>query len=195
MRKTLLPLFLLVLFSFKSADRYDADSVAKCKPYFHFDQVVHYKFVLPEDERFTSMEDYVLDSIIDNEERAKVAGIRKFLLDDQILTQLTDTTSFRQMEQFGFEKNKVPNEVYGKLNQLFCNRPHIDDFNIKMCIPVFHDLLVFKKNNKTVGYARICFGCDQIVIVGSKQDSASFGESSDFDKLKELLGYQWYDRR
>jgi len=188
-------ILLLILFSFKPDDRYVSDSAAKCKPYFYFDQVAHYKFVLPENESYTSMEDYVLDSIKDHVEREKVAGIRKFLLDDQILTQLADTSFFVLMEQFGFEKNKISNEVFSKLNQLFCDKPQTDDYDIKMCIPVYHDLLIFKKKNKTVGYARICFGCDQIVIVGFKEKRHAFGESNDFDKLKELLGYQWYDRR
>lgn len=187
-------ILLLILFSFKSAERFVSDSTAKCKPYFHFDQVLHYKFVLPEDESFTSMEDYVLDSIEDHAERTKVAGIRKFLLDDQILNQLTDTTAFVGMQQFGFEKIEISKELFGKLNQIFCDRPH-KEYNVKMCIPVFRDLLVFKLNNKTVGYARLCFGCDVEVIVGSTQNTGGFGQSGDFNKLKELLGYQWYDRR
>ncbi len=187
-------IFLLILFSFKSAERFVSDSAAKCKPYFHFDQVVHYKFVLPENENFTSMEDYVLDSIKDHTERAKVAGIRKFLLDDKILTQLADTTSLVLMEQFGFEKRDISKELFAKLNKIFCDRPH-KEYNVKMCIPVFRDLLIFKWNNKTIGYARLCFNCDKDVIIGSKENTGGFGQSGDFDKLKELLGYQWYDRR
>lgn len=187
-------ILLLILFSFKSAERFVSDSVAKCKPYFNFDQVVHYKFVLPDDPLWIIHDDDLLDTIKDPLQKERFKTIRKYLNDNQILTQLADTTSFVKMEQFGFEKHEISKELFGKLNQIFCDRPH-KEYNVKMCIPVFRDLLIFKLNNKTIGYARLCFGCDVDAIVGSTQNTRGFGQSGDFNKLKELLGYQWYDRR
>jgi hypothetical protein len=194
MRKTLLPLFLLALFSFKSADRDVSDSAAKCKPYFQFDQVVHYKFVLPEDPIWIIHNDILLDTVKDPSEKERFKTIRKYLESDQILTQLADTTSFVKMEQFGFEKHEISKELFGKLNELFCDRKH-KEYHIGACSPIYHDLLVFRNQNRTIGFARICFSCKEAVIVGSKENTGRFGQSGDFAKLKELLGYQWYERR
>lgn len=187
-------ILLLILFSFKSAERFVSDSTAKCKPYFHFDQVVHYKFVLPDHPIWILHDDYLVDTIEVASEKERIKTIRNYLQNTEALNQLSDTIAFLQMEQFGFEKHDISKELFAKLNKIFCDRPHEENY-VHMCTPVFRDLLIFKLNNKTVGYARLCFGCDVEVIVGSTQNTGGFGQSGDFNKLKELLGYQWYDRR
>ncbi len=189
MRKILLPLFLLVLFGFKSADESDGDSAAKCKPYFYFDQVVHYKFVLPDDPIWIIHDDDLLDTIKDPSQKERFKTIRKYLESNQILTQLADTTSFVKMEQFGFEKYKIAKELHSKLNDIFCDRKH-KEYLVGACSPIYHDLLVFKYNSRTIGFARLCFSCNEAVIVGSKENTRRFGQSGDFYKLKGLLGYQ-----
>ncbi len=55
------------------------------------------------------------------------------------------------------------------------------------CLPVFRDILIFKKRHKVIGIVKICFGCEKAVIVGSQANTIGFGQDGDFQKLKKLL--------
>ena len=55
------------------------------------------------------------------------------------------------------------------------------------CIPVFRDILIFKKNNKSIGIAKICFECEKSHIVGTNKNIENFGQCGDFSKLMNIL--------
>ena len=54
-------------------------------------------------------------------------------------------------------------------------------------VAFYRDILVFKKENKTVGVAKVCFGCSQSIITGTKLNTQEFGQSGDYGRLKKLL--------
>jgi hypothetical protein len=55
------------------------------------------------------------------------------------------------------------------------------------CAAEYRDIFVFKKKEKTVGIAKICFKCGRTQIIGSKLDVSGFGLWSEFDKLKSII--------
>lgn len=55
------------------------------------------------------------------------------------------------------------------------------------CAAEYRDIFIFKKKEKTVGIAKICFKCGRFQIVGSKLDISGFGLWSEFDRLKSIV--------
>jgi hypothetical protein len=55
------------------------------------------------------------------------------------------------------------------------------------CSPTFRDVLVFKKDDSIVGFAKICFGCRKIVLIGCEPPSAHFGQKGEYEKLYQTL--------
>jgi len=55
------------------------------------------------------------------------------------------------------------------------------------CVAEYRDIFIFKKKEKIVGIAKICFKCGRYQIIGSKLDTSGFGLWSEFDKLKNIV--------
>ena len=55
------------------------------------------------------------------------------------------------------------------------------------CVAEYRDIFIFKKKEKTVGIAKICFKCGRFQIIGSKLDTDGFGLWSELDKLKSVI--------
>lgn len=55
------------------------------------------------------------------------------------------------------------------------------------CVPEYRDIFIFKKRQKTVGIAKICFKCGHFQIIGSKIDVSGFGLWSELGKLKSII--------
>ncbi|MNY62602.1 hypothetical protein D3C86_1994460 [compost metagenome] len=55
------------------------------------------------------------------------------------------------------------------------------------CIAEYRDIFIFRKKEKTIGIAKICFKCGRFQIIGSKIDTQYFGLWSELDKLKKIV--------
>lgn len=55
------------------------------------------------------------------------------------------------------------------------------------CAAEYRDIFIFKKKEKTVGIAKICFKCGRFQITGSKLDTSGFGLWSELDRLKNIV--------
>jgi len=51
----------------------------------------------------------------------------------------------------------------------------------------FRDILVFYKNEKISGITKICFGCNESVLIGTKYNADTFGQCGVYSKLKSFL--------
>lgn len=77
-------------------------------------------------------------------------------------------------------------DKFKQVNETFCQRKHQESYAMT-CIAVYRDILVFKKENKIIGTAKLCFSCDQNVITGTQHNTDEFGQSGDYAKLFKLL--------
>lgn len=55
------------------------------------------------------------------------------------------------------------------------------------CVPEYRDIFLFKKKEKTIGLAKICFKCGRFQIIGSQLDTSGFGLWEELDKLKSIV--------
>jgi hypothetical protein len=148
-----------------------------CKPYFEFDQVDHYYLEISEAA--------VWDLEIKNFRSEKEAKQLQ-ILTEYVPYNVTDTLLVGSLEGLDFVKSILKPSKFKRLGQLFCERQH-DEVWGSPCIAIYRDVLVFRKRNQITGVAKICFECEQHVIVGTKLNTTDFGQSGGYGKLKKLL--------
>ncbi len=88
--------------------------------------------------------------------------------------------------KFKFSKVQIEDKFYNELNKLFSFSNCQDDYGLA-CAPVYRDILVFYKEEKIVGIAKICFECDKSDVIGAKKDASFFGHCGGYGKLYKIL--------
>jgi hypothetical protein len=146
--------------------------------YFDFDQAEHYSAHVSEDSLW-SLSD--VDSA-----NSKTKRFEEVIAGNTPKT-ISDTLFLQELDEFGFEYQLVPESKHYELNDLFREKS-ADPSEMKwMCMPVYNDILVFKKENQIIGIAKICFGCNEIHVVGTAADTDRFGSCLGYQKLAKLL--------
>lgn len=143
--------------------------------YFDFDQLEHYTSEIDE---LKLLEDE--SNLTENQ-----------MLQNQILLGDTpqdskDTTFIKQLETIGFERKNIPVNKHQAIKELFREKQHAES-EFTLCLPIYRDLIIFRKNGEIVGIAKICFDCDRHQIVGTAAKTDEFGQSGDYSTLAKIL--------
>ncbi len=177
MKKTSIITFTIMACLTGCSDSQTDRSTASCIPYFQYDKVDHY--YLDIDERNVN-EKFNRSDLSDKEDK-----LLFILVKDQPI-ELSDNNTIENLTEQNFIKKTIPDSKFDKLNEIFCERKHNESYSTA-CILIYRDILVFKKKDKVVGTAKICFDCDQSVIEGTDRNTEEFGQSGDFEKLYRLI--------
>jgi len=161
-------IFLIVLSSCSSSTR---------KPYFQFDQIEHYYLDIEENKIW----DIEKKKNKTNKEKSQLE-----LLVQSTPDKLSDSSVLKDIGKFDFVTKEIPTSKLGQINEIFSQRSHSEVLYLS-CVAIYRDILVFKKDNKIIGTAKICFGCNQKVITGAVVNTDEFGQSGDYGKLYKLL--------
>jgi hypothetical protein len=148
-----------------------------CNPYFQFDKIEHYYLEIEENQIW----DIEKKKIKTNKEKRQLELLIEYTPD-----KLSDSLVLKDIGKLDFVTKEIPTNKFGQINEIFCQRNHGETIAMA-CIAIYRDILVFKKNNKIVGIAKICFECDQHVISGTIVNTDEFGQSGDYGKLYKLL--------
>ncbi len=171
-------IYLIVVFGCKNGNSPKIAEVEnQCNPYFYFDKVEHY---------FLDMEEDSLWEIEEKTEKTDKEIKQLELLIQYTPDKLEDTTYLIDLEKLDFVKTNIDSNKFEQLNSIFCKRKHKEVIAMS-CIAIYRDILVFKRDNKTIGIAKLCFDCDRYVITGTSLNSDDFGQSGDFQRLYEVL--------
>ena len=149
--------------------------IASCnKNYFEFDEVVHYKSQIPETNLYN-------DSL-----KSKEIRLQKAILLGNTPETINDTAFISNLENIGFKKNDISVKNHDEVNKVFAEKIHF--FNeMNACIPIYNDLLIFKRKSRVVGIAKVCFTCSDSQILGTQLNTKNFGQGGDFKKLENIL--------
>ena len=141
------------------------------KAFFDFDKVEHFSNDISEyDAENLSMKDN---------------PSRKELILSQLLTE-DDMEYTDELEKYNFKKNVINSSKLDSINKIFSENPCETSY-VAACIPVYRDIFIFKKNDKIVGKAKVCFGCRLYSIEGTKLNTENFGQCGDFERLGKLI--------
>ena len=155
-----------------------ACNTARPKPYFDFDEVIHYAFDISEEDatnilskEIRTTNDSALHYLLFNEDNPKTVNDATFLKDVHRLASWSVPISEKYLNELAniFSDTQVEN-VY--------------DYS---CIYIYRDILVFKRDHKVVGIAKICLGCHANVIIGTSTHTGAFGQNGDYERLATLI--------
>lgn len=144
------------------------------KPYFDFDEVIHYTI----DEKRVYKAENNAEAEYEKRLRVFLNGWRD--------GQMSDTLFWEDLESFKKNKKKINKVHFKKLNsEVFVNLG-CGELSGFACIPIFRDILVFKKGGKLTGLAKICFQCEMSHFEGNKSNTTCFGTNTEFEVLHKL---------
>lgn len=134
---------------------------------FDFDEAIHYSF---EDTKLEKVE--------------KLKNFDAIYFDDYPY-DLNQKDIQKELIKHGYSENKIDDTKLSSLKTIF--RFQIDlSFieSVTSCAPEYNDIIILKKQNKIIGIAKICFGCDKHYFIGNKFDDSNFEE---YNELANLL--------
>ncbi|WP_129540122.1 hypothetical protein [Flavobacterium sp. 140616W15] len=88
--------------------------------------------------------------------------------------------------KYKYKKSILSTKQEKEIQNVFSEKDSLQNSGYA-CIAEYRDIFIFKKKEKTVGIAKICFKCGRFQITGSKIDSNGFGLWSELDRLKNII--------
>lgn len=179
----------LLFFSFNSCQKENVEktknvtSVEKTpeikygKVFFDYDQIDYY---------YTNFEEDKIQELDENQKKSKVDKYKYTVAIEETPKTITDLDFLNYMEKIGYVKKKIDKSKFPQINKIFVEKTPSESY-AAACIPVFRDILVFRKLGKVIGIAKICFNCHQYRIIGTDANKENFGTNNDYEKLKYIL--------
>jgi hypothetical protein len=146
--------------------------------YFDFDKVDYFSIDIDEEKVW---------NLWSNKHRtSKEELLSKIIGNYDFPKSIFDVDFLSNIESIGYTKFILDESKYNTVKSIFRFKKNtiIDSF---ACPAIYRDILVFKKNKKIIGIAKICFGCRHHHILGSKLNTDQFGQGGDYEKLYKLL--------
>lgn len=141
---------------------------------FDFDEIDHYKFIGDNNDIYALLGENTLSK----KEEFFLNVVNKY--------PHGDTTFIDSLKMIDFVKNDINKSKNKEINEVFKTQ-YVTEHMSTACSPIFRDVIVFRKNGKINGIAKICFECSKHSILGSSVNSSSFGQSNEYKKLAEIL--------
>ncbi|MDN5479000.1 MAG: hypothetical protein L0G39_18910 [Chryseobacterium sp.] len=118
--------------------------------------------------------------------RSKEDQLKLDVITDKIPKNINDTDFIKSLEKIGFKKTVIISHKFKKINEIFVEKTVSENIEYA-CAPVYRDILIFKKKEKIIGMAKMCFDCHQKQITGTKANTENFGQDGDYEKLQQIL--------
>jgi len=160
----------------EEAENFFSKNLNPGKPFFAFDAVDYYKSDIDENTamNLVNTQSPILDSIKYN------------LIIDETSENISDEYFVNNLTKAGYKKTEINSADFQQITNLFSEQPEREGLYFA-CIPIFRDILVFKKNEKVIGAAKICFGCNDYKIIGTNANTKNFGQGKDYEILSLIL--------
>lgn len=165
MKNTLLALLCLTLFSCTQ------------QAYFDFDEIDHYSI---------NIDDVALMKLDKETLKSKLDSLKLNVITGYSPKDMSDLSFIDKLEEMGFKKSNVDTSKFASIRTIFTEKESIINESTT-CETMYRNILIFRKNNKVVGTAKICFSCMQSDIKGTTADTGNFGQGGDFSKLEGVL--------
>jgi hypothetical protein len=148
--------------------------------FFDFDKVEHYYKDIEAGEILVEMQR--LENIDKKSEEHNYLN----LIGYNYPKDVNDKEFISNLVKYKFSKIQIDNNIHKDINKLFSTSKCEGGYPLA-CAPVYRDILVFYKQDKIIGIAKICFECGQSYILGSSNDVSYFGSCGEYGVLYEIL--------
>lgn len=151
--------------------------IKTAKPFFEYDEIDYY-FNDYDEDKIVSLYNRQSLTILDSIKMGVILGDIPISIGDQKFIAL--------LKKCGYTKTQISPNKFPAINTIFCEKTSENNIATS-CVYIFRDILIFKKQHKVIGIAKICFGCYAHRIVGTASNTESFGQNGDYDILWKLL--------
>ena len=147
------------------------------RPFFDSDKIDHYYLNFSDDD-FTKL----ISNKKPTEKEKEFMDIYVFSFPETIPKVNLD----KILLNHNYKKSNLSIKQQKAIENVFSEKDSLQD-TFAACSAEYRDIFIFKKKEKIVGIAKICFNCGRFQIVGSKLDVNGFGLWSELDKLKKIV--------
>lgn len=139
----------------------------------NFDSLEHYSIAI---------DLYKIGELEDKQNKIEKDNLLLSVLQDSQV----DISLLPRLKEIGYSSRSIDKSLYRPIDSLFFSkvRKHYLDTS---CIQEFRDILVFYKDKKCIGIAKICFECRAMVSWSQNLKFKGFGDWSDYDVLNPIL--------
>jgi hypothetical protein len=183
--KTLLFFVAIIFFGCKSENQ--NTKIDELKPeikineigtkYFNFDEIDYY---------YNDYKDLIKENSNDILQKSDLELLKNDVLFNSVPQNISDSAFINKLETIDFIKKTIEKTKYKAIEKIFTFKT-VKNLEYGGCIYIYRDILVFKKNRKVIGVAKICFGCNDNKIIGTNVNTENFGQDGDYEKLSKLL--------
>lgn len=147
------------------------------KKIFEFDAIDYYT---------SDFDESKIGELYDNQSKSEIDSFKMEIILGDIPKDISNLSFIDKLHKIGYKKKLVDKSKFDDINKIFVEKTVKENF-VTACIYVYRDILIFKKNDKVVGTAKICFGCMANQITGTNANTENFGMDGDYEKLADLL--------
>jgi len=148
------------------------------RPFFDSDQIDHY-YLNPTERDF---EHSVADNAGQIEKKKEFSSFFYWNYPNSVPKKDFE----KLLLKYKYKKSNLSIKQQKSIENIFSEKDSLQN-TFASCIAEYRDIFIFKKKEKTVGIAKICFKCEIFQITGSKCDVSGFGLWSELDKLKKTV--------
>ncbi len=145
--------------------------------FFDYDKIEYYS---------TDFDEEKIGELYDNQTKSEIDSIKMGVILDDIPNNISDLSFIEKLEKIGYKKSIVDKSKFKDIDKIFVEKS-VKENLATACIYVYRDILIFKKESKVVGTAKICFDCLANQINGTKANTENFGQDGDYGKLATIL--------
>ena len=138
------------------------------------------------DDYFNDFDENKLNELYDNQSKTEIDSFKMGVILDRIPKDSLDLSFIDKLEKIGYVKSKIEKSKFKEIDNIFIEKS-VNEQTATGCIYVYRDILIFKKNNKVIGTAKICFGCEASQITGTSANTFNFGQDGDYSVLESVL--------
>ena len=147
------------------------------KKFFEYDSIDYYSNPIDESK---------VDELYDNQSKSEIDSFKMGIILGYIPNNIKDLTFIDKLEKVGYKKTRIDKSKFDSIDKIFIERVTKENLATS-CIYVYRDILIFKKDEKVIGTAKICFDCMANQIKGTMAETENFGQDGDYAKLEKLL--------
>ena len=145
--------------------------------YFKYDQIDFYHIDFDENK---------IIELYENKDKSKLDRLRNDIIIGEYPESMNKIGFLKSMDKIGYNQKEISKSKFPEIDKIFIEKT-VNQSSAYACIAIYRDILVFKNKDKVIGIAKICFGCGNHRIIGTKVNYENFGQNGDYKKLEILL--------
>lgn len=147
------------------------------KKFFEYDAIDYYT---------NDFDESKIGELSDNQSKSELDSFKLGIILGDIPKSISDLGFIDKLAKVDFKKTLIDKSKFDSIDKIFVEKT-TTDYEATACIYVYRDILIFKKDSKVVGTAKVCFGCMANQINGTTANTENFGQEGDYERLEILL--------